>query len=170
MTNETKTINSYDSRIDSRDVIARMQYLLDLRNAAIQAAQAARKALADARQDKRLPDALQDALDDLWTPEDGSDVEYGLVDGWQEDEHDELQALQSLADEGESLPDWEDGACLINEATFEDYARELAEDIGTTSRHLPWPQNHIDWDTAADALKQDYTKIDWQGSTFYASS
>jgi antirestriction protein len=56
---------------------------------------------------------------------------------------------------------------LIRESYFEDYARELADDIGAISRDAKWPNNHIDWEAAADELKSDYSTAEFSGETFY---
>lgn len=50
---------------------------------------------------------------------------------------------------------------------FEDMARELAEDIGAIQRNATWPNNHIDWTAAAEALQQDYTSIEIGGVTYW---
>lgn len=55
---------------------------------------------------------------------------------------------------------------LIHESHFEDYARELAEDIGAINRDAGWPNQYIDWKAAAAALEQDYTHIDLDGEAY----
>lgn len=79
----------------------------------------------------------------------------------------ELPALVLLAKEGESLSDWEYGAALIRDSYFETYARELADDIGAVDSKAGWPNSFIDWEAAADALKMDYTEIDFGGVTYW---
>jgi antirestriction protein len=59
------------------------------------------------------------------------------------------------------------GVSLIREDYFEDYARELAEDIGAIDADAAWPNNYIDWEAAANALQMDYTSIEIQGDTYY---
>lgn len=54
-------------------------------------------------------------------------------------------------------------ASLISESYFTDYARELAHDIyGTELRDAKWPFSHINWEDAADTLRQDYSSIDME--------
>lgn len=85
-------------------------------------------------------------------------------DGLDEDDADELRALESLADECEGYGDWEHGATLIRESHFEDYARELAEDLyGAAIRNASWPFDCIDWEQAAAALRHDYMTVDFDG-------
>ena len=84
------------------------------------------------------------------------------------DERDELTALVALADEARGYAeDWRDGATLIRDSYFENYARELAEDIGALDKDLPWPANHIDWEAACDELKQDYTEVNFDGVAYW---
>lgn len=87
-----------------------------------------------------------------------------------EDEAKELAELKALASEGEGLADWTYGAALIHEDHFEDYARQLAEDIGAIDPDASWPASYIDWEAAADALKVDYTAVDFGGQTYFARS
>lgn len=88
------------------------------------------------------------------------------LEAWDEDEdHDEDQTelraiLQEVNEDGETnCGDWRYGETLIRDDCFEDYARELAEDIGAIDPDASWPNTFIDWEAAADALKMDYTSI-----------
>lgn len=83
-------------------------------------------------------------------------------------ETDELETLHELASQGESLSDWIHGETLIRDDYFEDYARELAEDIGAVSSDADWPANCIDWERAARELQVDYTGLDFDGVTYWA--
>lgn len=58
---------------------------------------------------------------------------------------------------------------LIDDVYFEDYAREMAEDIGAIDRHAAysWPHSHIDWTAAAAALQQDYSSVEIDGRTYW---
>lgn len=89
--------------------------------------------------------------------------------GLDEAERDELRALRALAEEASGYSDdWEYGAQLIRDTVFADYTEQLAEDCGylqdTGDR---WPFNHIDWDSAADDLKQDYTSVEFDGAEYW---
>ena len=82
----------------------------------------------------------------------------------------EYNALRELDREGEeNSEDWEYGATLVHEAYFVQYAQELADDIGAfaDARGAMWPYTHIDWDSAAEELKQDYTILQFGGQTYY---
>lgn len=100
--------------------------------------------------------------------EDGKSIEeawkgYDLLS----DEAEELKALLELANEGENESDWTHGATLIRETYFEDYAKELARDLGEIDGTESWPLNCIDWEKAAEELQQDYTALDFDGVTYY---
>lgn len=94
-----------------------------------------------------------------------------LEDTEDPEEQEELEALQALADEAEGSPDWEHGETLIRDSYFEDYARELAEDTGMVKGNEDWwPLRHIDWEAAADELKQDYFSVDFDGVEYWIRS
>jgi hypothetical protein len=59
---------------------------------------------------------------------------------------------------------------LVHEDYFVQYAEQLAEDIGAISADATWPNDHIDWEAAADALKADYTTVDYNDETYYTRS
>ena len=91
--------------------------------------------------------------------------------GMDDEEKAELAMWREVAEDGETnASDWSYGATLIRDSYFEDYARELAEDIGAVSKDLSWPACHIDWEAAADALKMDYTEIEIDGETYWVRS
>jgi predicted nuclease with TOPRIM domain len=54
---------------------------------------------------------------------------------------------------------------LVADEDFRDYAQDTAECIYDIPEH--WPYNCIDWDEAAEMLKQDYTSVEWQGVTYW---
>lgn len=102
-----------------------------------------------------------------------ADLESDIDDtpeGEEPDENEELQALRALQAEAEGCGDWEYGATLILDSYFQEYAQELAEDIGAISKDMPWPACHIDWEAAADALKQDYTSVTFADETYWVRS
>lgn len=90
-------------------------------------------------------------------------------EAWTEDdEGKELAALKALADEAEGCGDWAHGETLIADSYFTEYAEELASDIGVYDPHnVRWPYTCIDWENAADELKQDYTRVDFDGETYW---
>lgn len=88
-----------------------------------------------------------------------------------EDDSEELTKLRNLASEGESYAaDWRHGEALISDDHFTAYAEELADDIGAIDKNASWPINHIDWNAAAEALKQDYSSIEYGSTTYWVRS
>jgi len=95
---------------------------------------------------------------------DRNDENAGLL----EREVAELEALTALADEASDYTDeWQDGAVLIRDSYFEDYAQELAESIGAIDSTATWPNNCIDWERATRELQMDYTEVDFDGVTYW---
>jgi len=130
-------INNTDDIIDSRDVIARIEELQEMRT----------------------------AWDDWQT---GENTEENTPDPFGEEEAEELAALEKLAEQGESCaPDWEHGETLIRDSYFQEYAEQLADDIGAIDKSAGWPLTCIDWEQAAQELQSDYTAIDFDGVTYW---
>ena len=132
-----------DDVIDSRDVIARIEEL-------------------EGERDSFEIDA--EILDEPGTIGD-VEVEWAIQN---EDDAKELKALTELAEEAEDYAsDWRYGETLIRDGYFEDYARDLAEDIGAIKEDASWPNTYIDWEAASEALKQDYTSVEFDGVTYW---
>jgi len=74
---------------------------------------------------------------------------------------DQYHLLLDLQGGAEGSPDWKYGETLIRNSYFQEYAQELAEDIGAVGRNAQWPNAYIDWEEAADALKQDYISVNF---------
>lgn len=104
---------------------------------------------------------LTDRLNEL---ESQPDDEIGL----DEEEIEERDKLRSICEDGEqNISEWNDGATLVRDSYFEDYARQLAEDIGAIESDGGWPNSYIDWGRACDALKMDYSEVEIDGYTYY---
>lgn len=139
---KTTDISNSDDTIDSRDVIARIEEL-----------EAERDAFDEAQAERAT--------------ENGDETGAAWADVY-EAEADELKALKALAEEAEGYSsDWRHGETLIRDSYFVEYAEQLAEDIGAIDRDASWPLSHIDWDAAADELKQAYTSVDFDGVTYW---
>ena len=120
-----------------------------------------------------LKNVLQEAQEELDESEDdvpdadlikAMDKAREVLDDYLYDTEEELNELRQLRAE---IIDWKSGgATLINEDAFEEYAEELAEDVGAISRINSWPCTHIDWTAAAEELKGDYYEVQYQGNTY----
>lgn len=161
-------ISNTENVLDSRDIIARIEYLESERESLTDEVDTAQETLndldaADFEEVSAFEEAEQAAKDELATAQ-------ANVKDWDEsDEGQELAKLKEFAEEAEGYAsDWRHGAPLIHEAYFEDYARELAEDLGDyNSKNARWPHTCIDWAQAAEELKQDYTSVDFDGETYW---
>lgn len=103
-------------------------------------------------------------------------TETPFPEGWVEDfpDHaDELDRLESLMTDLEGMggdEQWEGvwyPITLIRDSYFQDYAQELAEDIGAINADARWPNNCIDWEKAARELQMDYSGVDIAGVTYW---
>ena len=158
-------INPGDSHIDSRDVISRIAEL--------------ESEIEDCDSSiSNLDEVIVEMNEILEAAEEVGDVDIAQTK-WDEkiqdrdDENnerkelqDELNLLQSLADECEGYGDWDNGEDLILDSDFEEYAQDLAEDCYDMSNASSWPFCHIDWEAAADALKMDYMEVTFGDSSY----
>lgn len=100
--------------------------------------------------------------------DDGKVAENNL-ESWDDENKEELDALIELCDDcSEKNVDWDSGTCIIHDDYFTQYAKDLASDINGFG-HV-WPCDHIDWDAAADALKDDYSEVEYEGDTYFVRS
>jgi hypothetical protein len=161
-------ISNTTNVLDSRDIIDRIAYLESEREGLTAEVDTAQETFDDLDSDdfeevSAFEEAEQTAKDELATAQ-------ANVKDWDEsDEGQELAKLKAFAEEAEGYAsDWTCGATLIHEDYFEDYARELAEDLGDyDSKNERWPYTCIDWEKAAEELQQDYTSVDFDGETYW---
>ena len=97
----------------------------------------------------------------------GSEGEDEIFTFEDENDGEEYDALVLFRDQNSDAEDFEFGINFIADWHFEDYAREMAEDIGAIDRDANWPNSYIDWEAAADALKMDYTSVTVQGQDYW---
>lgn len=134
----TTDVSNSDDMIDSRDVRARIEEL-----------ESERSDLADAMDAEDYQLSAKEELED-----------------WDEENAAELKSLHALEEQASGYADWDDGATLIRDSYFKDYAMQLAEDLGSMPTDT-WPLRCIDWDQAASELQQDYTSVDFDGITYW---
>jgi len=186
----TREISNRDDTIDSRDVIARFAELTadkESLESEVESVQEqvteAQDGLEEAKADyetaieneddaetiKELAGVVKRAKNDLKVAKDELEGAKDNLECW--DDADEYESLRVLCDEGElSSVEWADGVTMIRDSYFEDYAQELAEEIGAINHNLNWPNNCIDWERAANELKQDYTSIEFDGVEYWVRS
>jgi antirestriction protein len=59
---------------------------------------------------------------------------------------------------------------LIPKRDFEQYAEELAEELGLIPEGNQWPTYCIDWERAARELAMDYTSVTYAGTDYLIRS
>ncbi len=116
-------------------------------------------------------EALNDERDELTSNEvtlsDADNDRVDEIDEELKELQEQLEPLVSLAEEASGSPDWSYGETLIADSYFTEYAEQLADDLGYINKDVQWPYDFIDWDRAADNLKQDYFSVDFAGETFW---
>ena len=133
-------VTPYTDIIDSRDVIELIEQL----EGEIEALREERNELGEDRIDRK--DDISQELKEL---------------------QEQLEPLKALAEEAGSSPDFTFGETLIADSYFEEYAKELAEELGYLSKEVHWPHTAIDWGKAAEELKQDYFSLEFAGEIFW---
>ena len=146
--------------IDTRDLKERKEEL-----------EAMRDAVTDAQSELDQHRDLKPSEDDEeefteWEEEEES-LEETLTDALHEFRNPEKEELKELEELESEISDFNHGETMIPVDDFEDYARELAWDLGAIDGDAKWPLNHIDWEAAAEALAQDYTIVSYQGDDYY---
>lgn len=171
-----RDINNREDLLDVRDIIARVEELRDEQNPLVEEyREAAEENEGEEFASERLVNAIN-ALSSFWeiTPEEVADSVAALdndADGFNGNE--ELATLESLLDdlrgnggdeqwEGDWYP-----VTLIRDSYFEDYAQQLAEDIGAINDDAQWPATCIDWEKAASELQMDYSTVDYDGVEYW---
>lgn len=130
-------ISNMDDVIDSRDVIARIEHLEQLRQ----------------------PGPVDLGPEDSACDQDSLFHELKTLEAFM------AQMCDQGGDE-EWRGDWYPVTC-IRDSYFKDYAQELAEDLGTINSDVHWPYTCIDWDRAARELRMDYTAVEFDGVTYW---
>jgi hypothetical protein len=77
-----------------------------------------------------------------------------------------LYSLEGMGGDEQWRGDWYP-VTLIRDSHFQDYAQQLAEDIGAVDANATWPNNCIDWEHAARELRYDYSGVDIAGVTYW---
>lgn len=132
-------VNNDQDIIDSRDLTARIEEL--------------EGEIAELEEERADPDTDEDRKDEI-----RGELEIMKAD---------LEALKEFAAEAESSPDFWYGETLIRDSYFVEYAQQLAEDIDAIQKDAHWPMQFIDWEAAAEALKQDYRIADFNGEIYW---
>lgn len=77
-----------------------------------------------------------------------------------------LDEIRDMGGDEQWRGDWYP-VTLIRDSYFQEYAQELAEDVGAVDHDAKWPMNCIDWEQAARELCYDYSAVDINGVTYW---
>jgi hypothetical protein len=146
--------------IDTRDLKERKEELEAMRDAITDA-----QSELDQHKDGKPSEDEEEEFAE-WEEEEES-LEQTLIDALHEFRNPEKEELEELEVLEAEISDFNHGETMIPLDDFEDYARELAWDLGAIDGDAKWPLNHIDWEAAAEALAQDYTIVSYQGDDYY---
>jgi antirestriction protein len=146
-----RSIDNFADMLDSRDIIARIEWLEEDRET-----HADRIAAASGYVEE--------------SPEYHALLTTGRAD-WQatSPDADELAALVALAKECEGVRDWEDGAELIRASYFTEYVQDMLESCGDLPRDLS-PCIHIDWEATARDFAYDYMCVEFGDVSYWVRS
>lgn len=89
------------------------------------------------------------------------------IESWKEQFEYELNLIKEIDELEEEIlnGEWEYGVTLIEEDEFEEYCEELLIDCGYISKDFPsWIT--IDWKDTADNMKQDYSEVEFRGTSY----
>lgn len=160
------------NRIDMEDITTRVDELREERGDLQTAIDDAEETLNDAKDPTSglAPEDVADAAEALTAA-------VAALDEWSNAEGDanaeELAELEALLDElrGYGGDHKHDGDWypreLIADYDFQDYAMQLADDIGAIPDDAGWPNNCIDWERAARELAMDYSMVTFRGTDYY---
>ena len=80
------------------------------------------------------------------------------------DEYAHIEEIDNIENECE---EFESGCTLVDEDDFEEYCEEELEDCGYFDKDFPqWIKNNINWEGIASDMKQDYSEVEYQGTTY----
>jgi hypothetical protein len=127
--------------------------------------------ILDSRDIQSRIDELEDEIADILEQQEefANELEEGDDETFPEAEAlDELQKELTLLTElkdAVNSSEWKYGLALINEDYFVTYAQELVED--TYGKDTLPDFLVIDWEATAEAIKMDYTSVEFDDTTFY---
>lgn len=139
-------IDNMQDVIDSRGIIARIKELESERDTAKEYCE----------ENGILSQIMEDNTEQFLT------IEFS------EDNYRELATLKALAEEcAYYSSDWQYGEVLIRRSYFEEYMDQMVEDCYELPKDMPyWMSIKLDY----DALKQDYSSVDYDGVEYLIRS
>ena len=88
------------------------------------------------------------------------------IESWKEYFEEELKEIEEINSiEVELGSEFEYGVTLVDVDDWEEYVKELLEDIGYIPKDFPsWIE--IDWEATANNVKVDYMEVIYQGNSY----
>lgn len=156
-----RNVDNTEDLINTRDLIKAIEELEANRDASHEEIDKCTEELEELEADEDADlEAITEARKQL------DDAEAALAE-WVEDESEDLQTLKNFAEQVEDYcTDYLHGETLIRESYFTEYAEELVKDCYGLSNDLP-SFIVIDWEATSDNVKEDYSKADFDGVTYY---
>lgn len=77
-----------------------------------------------------------------------------------------LEKLKGLGRNQQWRGDWYPDSLIRNDY-FPTYARKVAEEVGLIDVNAKWPNNHINWERAAEELREDWQSVDAFGAVYW---
>lgn len=93
-----------------------------------------------------------------------SEDDMDLMDLWDAIRVLEAQLYESIEGFAENEP------TMVADDYFEEYAEELADDLGLLAGSNEWPARCIDWKRAAEELQQDYMLLTFDDREYWVRS
>jgi len=178
-------VDNSEDIIDSRDVIARIDELeadiesweedlgdhrieIEDKESEIEELEDKSQELDDEKDAGEIAE-IENAVDSLRSEIQELEDNIRVIENDIEEANEELKPIKSLADDAESYaPDWSYGAALIHDSYFEEYAKELVQDIGDLPQDIPsYIENNIDWEGVASDIQIDYASVDFDGVEYW---
>jgi hypothetical protein len=145
--------------LDTRDLDERLEELLELEATWNEAKEALTDAEASLETARLTHDEETIEQAEVEVEEYQSDVDEAELDS---DDTKELEELKGLKEE---ISEWHSGTTLIPESDFEDYSRDLCEDIGDIPKDFP-DYIVINWKATSNNLRADYSEIEYKGENY----
>jgi hypothetical protein len=117
----------------------------------------------DSREVIERIEELQSIMEENPHCEGCKDFQYN-IDALDEDQAEEWESLIHFRDvECAGVEDFPHGATFIREDYFEEYVKDMLEQLGVD---VPgWVA--VDWTATADNVRVDYTAVEFDGDTYY---
>lgn len=96
------------------------------------------------------------------------DTLYGRTEITQGEISERMDAIRNELDDLKQLDDYSCDTYYRTDTINAAWAREYANEIGAIKAFgLEWPYTHIDWEAAANELKQDFVEVTFGDETYF---